>query len=432
MKQDGSREFISILAYICADGTHGPPTLIYQGKSFDLQSSWVEDVDEKEEAYFAASVNGWTTNSLGVQWLERVFDRHTRKKARGRKRLLLLDGHSSHVNMAFLDLARRMNIIPLILPPHSTHRLQPLDVGLFGPLSNAYSKELKKLIHMCGGMVSMSKRFFWLLFSKAWKAAFTSVNIQSAFANTGVWPLNPAIILKKMKSKSSSNSTPSKGTPKTMKTPLTSRGIRSLHRILKGNPKNDKALNKLFQASEKLAVLNSIMSHELNVLTEAIRMEKKKRNKGKRLNLLGEEAGGPQLFSPNQVMKAKAILLEKEEEERQKRLQIEIRKEAQAIARVEKVEEKKKKTIAMALKRQIQIEERAQKAREQEEQKEAKKKAKEALAMVHDQKKSLEKPSNKRKRAVSIAIDVDDEKEENQPKRNTRGRNIKLPKRFNN
>ena len=81
MKQDGSREFISILAYICADGTHGPPTLIYQGKSFDLQLSWVEDIDQKEEAYFAALVNGWTTNSLGVQWLERVFDRHTRKKA---------------------------------------------------------------------------------------------------------------------------------------------------------------------------------------------------------------------------------------------------------------------------------------------------------------------------------------------------------------
>ena len=56
--------------------------------------------------------------------------------------------------MAFLDLAREKNIIPLILPPHSTHRLQPLDVGFFGPLSSAYSKGLDKLIHMGKGMES--------------------------------------------------------------------------------------------------------------------------------------------------------------------------------------------------------------------------------------------------------------------------------------
>ena len=224
VKQDGSREFISILTYICADGTHGPPTLIYQGKSFDLQSSWIEDVDEKEEAYFAASVNGWTTNSLGIQWLNKVFDKHTKEKAKGRRRLLLLDGHSSHVNMAFLDLAGRMGIIPLILPPHSTHRLQPLDVGLFGPLSRAYSTQLNKLIHTSQGMVSMSKRFFWPLFNEAWKSAFTDVNITSAFASTGVWPLNPSIILNKM----ISNSTPQREAPKVLKTPLTSRGIRSL------------------------------------------------------------------------------------------------------------------------------------------------------------------------------------------------------------
>ena len=165
-------------------------------------------------------------------------------------------------------------------------------------------------------MVSMSKRFFWPLFNKAWKTAFTSVNIESAYANTGVWPLNPAIILNKMKSNLKSNSTPSKEAPKTMKTPLTSRGIRTLHRILKGNPKDDEALNKLFLVSERLAALNSIMSYELNGLTQVIHMEKKKRNQGKRLNLLGEEAGGPQLFSSNQVIRVKAILFKKEEGER--------------------------------------------------------------------------------------------------------------------
>jgi hypothetical protein len=38
-KQDGSREFISLLASICADGTKIPLALIYKGVSRDLQDS---------------------------------------------------------------------------------------------------------------------------------------------------------------------------------------------------------------------------------------------------------------------------------------------------------------------------------------------------------------------------------------------------------
>jgi len=79
--QDGSHEFISLLACISADGKSLPPTLIYKGKSNDLQSSWVEDLKEEDEAYFAASKNGWSCDNLGLQWLERVFHHHTKNKS---------------------------------------------------------------------------------------------------------------------------------------------------------------------------------------------------------------------------------------------------------------------------------------------------------------------------------------------------------------
>ena len=59
--QDGSREFISLLACICADGTALPPALIYEGKSHDLQDTWLEDFDASvDEAYFIATAKGWT------------------------------------------------------------------------------------------------------------------------------------------------------------------------------------------------------------------------------------------------------------------------------------------------------------------------------------------------------------------------------------
>jgi hypothetical protein len=54
-----------LLSCICADGTKIPVGIIYKGKSHDLQDTWVEEVDDLDEVYFAASDNRWTCNSLG-------------------------------------------------------------------------------------------------------------------------------------------------------------------------------------------------------------------------------------------------------------------------------------------------------------------------------------------------------------------------------
>jgi hypothetical protein len=56
--QDGSREFITLLAAICADMTVLPAALIYQGKSRDLMDTWLDDLDEHDIAYFASSEKG--------------------------------------------------------------------------------------------------------------------------------------------------------------------------------------------------------------------------------------------------------------------------------------------------------------------------------------------------------------------------------------
>jgi hypothetical protein len=162
--QDRSQEFISLLACICANSTALPPALIYSGKSCDLQDTWVTNVTAQDKAYFAASSNRWSSNSLGLQWLEKVFIRHTKAKAGNRRRLLLVDGHSSHVNMAFINKCDQNRILVLILPPHSTHRLQPLDVGLFRPLACKYSQQISKLMSNSFGITSMTKRMFWPMF----------------------------------------------------------------------------------------------------------------------------------------------------------------------------------------------------------------------------------------------------------------------------
>jgi hypothetical protein len=41
--QDGNREWITLLTYICADGTFLPPGIIYQAISGNLQDTWLDD-----------------------------------------------------------------------------------------------------------------------------------------------------------------------------------------------------------------------------------------------------------------------------------------------------------------------------------------------------------------------------------------------------
>lgn len=141
--QDGNREWITTIASICADGTWLSPALIYQATTGKIQDSWLQDFNPYlHKCFFASSSSGWTNDDLGYQWLTQVFGRETEEKARRAYRLLILDGHGSYINMKFIDYCDSNRILLAIYPPHSTHTLQPLDVCLFRPLSQAYSTEL--------------------------------------------------------------------------------------------------------------------------------------------------------------------------------------------------------------------------------------------------------------------------------------------------
>jgi len=125
--QDGSREFITVLACCCADGSSLPPGLIYAAARGAIRSSWVEDIEAgKHDVFISSSLSGWSNNDVGLAWLEQVFDRCTKRSVAGRTRgwrLLILDGHGSHITMEFISYCDRHKILLMIFPPHSTHTL---------------------------------------------------------------------------------------------------------------------------------------------------------------------------------------------------------------------------------------------------------------------------------------------------------------------
>ena len=111
---------------------------------------------------------------------------------------MIVDGHSSHVNMKFIDLCDSFNILLLILSLYSIHCLQPLDVSLFGPLANFYTQNLNSILYNSLGINTMTKYIFWSLFWSAWKNVFTTKNITSAFQSTSIYPYDSNQVLKKI------------------------------------------------------------------------------------------------------------------------------------------------------------------------------------------------------------------------------------------
>jgi hypothetical protein len=97
------------------------------------------------------SENGWADDFIGHQWFEKTFIPQATQRNRSGKRILLIyDGHVSHTTLEMVKIARENRIDLFCLPPHTTHRLQPLDVGVFSPLQTAWSDRCAAVLEETG------------------------------------------------------------------------------------------------------------------------------------------------------------------------------------------------------------------------------------------------------------------------------------------
>jgi hypothetical protein len=82
------------------------------------------------------------------------------------------------------------------MPPHSSHLLQPLDFGCFGPLKTAYRREIERLIRR--SITYISKTEFFLAFYAAFQLTMTKLNIKGGFRGAGLAPFNPEVVILKL------------------------------------------------------------------------------------------------------------------------------------------------------------------------------------------------------------------------------------------
>ncbi|APA16038.1 hypothetical protein SS1G_10153 [Sclerotinia sclerotiorum 1980 UF-70] len=171
---------------ICVDGFILLPLGIFKGKN--VLQNWIPK-EVLGSWFFSANTKGWTSNLHGLEWLKRVFEPATRAKADGKYRLLICDGHDSHISGSFIAHCLQNRIVLLILPPHTSHLLQPLDVAVFGPLKKRLTAALSDLNQ--AQLVRIQKIEWMEAYIKARADVCHHQNIESAWRGAGLHPFNP-------------------------------------------------------------------------------------------------------------------------------------------------------------------------------------------------------------------------------------------------
>ena len=126
---------------------------------------------------------------LYLQWFKYFLD----NIPPARPVLLIQDGHASHISIEVIELAKANDIYLLCLPAHTTHILNPLDVGVFKSFKINFSKACGKYLASNPGKVVTNDKLASLI-AESYYNSFAPINILAGFKKCGVFPINPGLV----------------------------------------------------------------------------------------------------------------------------------------------------------------------------------------------------------------------------------------------
>ncbi|PQE08069.1 DDE superfamily endonuclease protein [Rutstroemia sp. NJR-2017a WRK4] len=265
--QPGNRDWATAIVAISAGGEVIPPYLLVKGVI--VYTLWVTTTGWPISWPIKPTENGWTNDETGLDWIQH-FDKHTAGLVKGIWRLLVLDGHSSHMTVAFHEYCTEYKIKVLCLPPHSSHLTQPADVGLFQLLKRVYGLQIDEL--MKASQTHIAKEDFLAAFRRAFAEAITEKNSKAGFRAAGLVPFDPQEVISKLdiRLRTPSPSTPSSSPPWTSQTPQDPKGTLAQTDLIRKriNRHQSSSPSPLFRAALALAKGAERMANEV-VLLEA-------------------------------------------------------------------------------------------------------------------------------------------------------------------
>ncbi|XP_064595954.1 uncharacterized protein LOC135462656 [Liolophura sinensis] len=176
-------ELVTLEYAISAAGNIVPPMFVFPRVNF--RDHFLNGAPPG--AIGSAARSGWMNEELYLEYL-RHFINHTRC-SKDRPVLLILDNVESHISLEAIDLGRENGVVMLTLPPHTSHRLQPLDCSVYGPFKTAYNVAMDSWIRSNPGK-TVTIYDIPSIVAEAQINAMTHRNILSGFRSTGIYPFN--------------------------------------------------------------------------------------------------------------------------------------------------------------------------------------------------------------------------------------------------
>ena len=284
--QPGNREWVTAIECTNSSGWALPPCIIFKGKVFI--ESWFDGLPD--DWRFEVSPNGWTSDEIGLRWLEKLFIPSTSSRTKGGYRLLILDGHGSHLTPKFDEICEQNKVIPICMPPHSSHLLQPLDIGCFAVLKRSYGRLVE--MKMRNGINHIDKLDFLEAYPLARIEAFKSETIKNSFGAAGLIPFAPNRVISKLNIRlRTPTPPPSRGSDWDPKTPSNyvqlqkqASSIKALLRARSKSPPSplNCAINKVLKACQITMQSAALLEKEVSDLRAANEKQKQKRTRSTR------------------------------------------------------------------------------------------------------------------------------------------------------
>lgn len=166
-----------------AAGTAIPPMLIFPRVNFKPYMM----TGAPAGSVGTANPSGYICGEIFLQWLEH-FIKYSRPSSQ-KPALLIMDNHDSHLTIKAIELAKTNGVHMLTFPPHCSHKMQPLDLSVYGPLKRYFASACNswQLSHP-GRTITIYE--IASLLGQAYPRAFTIDNITSGYVKPGIFPFD--------------------------------------------------------------------------------------------------------------------------------------------------------------------------------------------------------------------------------------------------